>query len=74
MAGYPAGYRILQIAGYPTGYPVNLVTNTTIIYLIFVRALQMVFGQQKFAPLPPLEFVKAFINLALTACYILQLT
>jgi hypothetical protein len=28
MAGYPVGYRILQIAGYPAGNPVYLLTVT----------------------------------------------
>jgi hypothetical protein len=44
VAGYLAGYRILQIAGYPAGYPaeylVNLLTVTMIIYQIFIKTLQ----------------------------------
>jgi hypothetical protein len=40
--------RILQKAGYPARYPANLLTVTTKMYQIFMKTLQLVFGNKNF--------------------------
>jgi hypothetical protein len=53
MAGYLAGYRILQIAGDHAEYPTNLFTITNNLS-DFIRRLQLVTGK-KISPLLSLE-------------------
>jgi hypothetical protein len=50
MPGYPAGYRILQTAGYPAVYPANLLNVTMIIYLFFIKRMQLFFFWQQKLP------------------------